>query len=333
MRNWCGCVPWIALALVAALNTSAWALTQAVVPAAGTDVVLTLENGDVIRGRVVAASAEALTIDHVVIGAITIPLGRIRSLDEAPAGSTEASPPDAAAPPAEPAPPPPPPEARLSFTQGWKGSVEAGISGSDGNSETFNGRAGLNLERITDEMELRFGAFYVYTENDGRKSQSRGELSFRNDWNFRDSPWGWFLQAKAEYDEFQDWNWRLSAFTGPIYALIRTESTTLRLRGGVGATREFGGDDDDIVPEALAGVDFRHRFSERRSVFVNYEYLPSLTDFPEYRMITKAGYEIVIDPEASISLKLGVEDRYDSDPGPGRKKNDIDYFALLAWSF
>jgi hypothetical protein len=50
-------------------------------------------------------------------------------------------------------------------------------------------------------------------------------------------------------------------------------------------------------------------------------------------MNAKAGWEIVVDPEVNMTLKLGVEDRYNDNPGPDRKKNDIEYFALLAWSF
>lgn len=309
-------------------------IDQAALPT-GADVVLTLENDDVVKGRVLSTTADSVVLEHPVFGQVTIALPRIKAaavtttVEEAKQVAAEAA--KAVAPP--PPPPPVPEEAKLSFWQGWKGNVALGLNGSDGNSETLNGRAGLGLKRTTDLMESLFTANYNYTTDDGEKSQSRGELFYRNDWFFKDSPWGFYAQGRAEYDEFQDWDWRLSAFVGPSYTVIKNDRTTFRLRAGAGITRELGGDRNDIIPEALFGFDFAHKLTDHQNIFVNYEYLPSLKNFSDYRMVTKAGYEIVVDPTNNISLKLGIEDRYDSEPGPDRKKNDIDYFALLAWNF
>lgn len=300
----------------------------------GADTVLTLDNDDVIKGKILSTTPDAAVVEHPVLGPITIPLARIKAAttttpEQAPHVAAEAA--KAVAPP--PPPPPIPEEAKLAFWQGWAGSVGAGVNGSDGNSETFNARAAIDLKRATDAMETAVGANYNYATDNGEKSKSRGELSIRNDWFFKDSPWGFFAQGKAEYDEFQDWDWRLSAFAGPTYIVIKNDRTTLRLRAGAGISREFGGDDNDIIPEALFGADFAHKLTDSQSLFINYEYLPSFKNFSDYRMVTKAGYEIVVDPKTKMTLKLGLEDRYDSEPGDGRKKNDIDYFALLAWKF
>lgn len=301
----------------------------------GVDAVLTLDNDDVIKGRIMSVTADSAVIEHVVLGLLTIPIARINSAavtetpEEAKHVAAEAA--KAVAPP--PPPPPIPEEAKLSFWDGWTGFVAAGLNGSDGNSETFNGRAALGLKRTTDEMESIVDATYNYATDSGEKSKSRGELFFRNDWFFRESPWGFFAQGRAEYDEFQDWDYRVSAFAGPTYTVIKNDRTTFRLRAGAGITREFGGESNEIIPEALFGFNFNHKLTEAQSVFVDYEFLPSLKNFSDYRMVTKGGYEIMIDPETKMSLKLGLEDRYDSMPGDDRKKNDIDYFALLAWSF
>jgi hypothetical protein len=47
----------------------------------------------------------------------------------------------------------------------------------------------------------------------------------------------------------------------------------------------------------------------------------------------QAGYEVIVDPESNFSLKLGLEDRYNSNPGGDRKKNDLLYFASLVTGF
>ena len=42
------------------------------------------------------------------------------------------------------------------------------------------------------------------------------------------------------------------------------------------------------------------------------EYAPDVQDFRNYRLKSQANWEIVIDAEDNLSLKIGVLDRYDS---------------------
>lgn len=220
-----------------------------------------------------------------------------------------------------------------SFFTGWKGTIEAGGTGTDGNTETLNLRAGVGLSRTAELLRTRLDAYYLYSTEDGFKSQSRGEANALNDWLFHESPWGLFAKGKAEYDEFQDWDWRISAFAGPSYLFWETADSSLRGRVGAGTTRQIGGVRNEVFPEGLAGLEFRYQFSPRRSMFADGEYLPSLSEFPEYRFNLKAGYEFLVDPRSNLRLKLGVEDRFNSSPGPGFKSNDIEYFALLGLEF
>ncbi len=220
-----------------------------------------------------------------------------------------------------------------SFWAGWKGSVEAGVNGSSGNSESLDIRMGFSARRTTPEQETSTDGSYTWATDGGEKSKSRGEFNLRNDWQFTDSPWFIFATGKAEYDEFQDWRWRFSALGGPGYALIRDEQTTLKLRGGLGASKELGGSSDEIVPELDLGVDFEHRLSERQRIYITSDAYPRVEDFAEFRTLTKAGWEILVDPETHLLLRLGIEHRHESQPGAGFKKNDLDYFAVMGWQF
>lgn len=282
----------------------------------GAEVLVTLSSGETLRCTVEEVKSDVIVLKHPVLGTIEAPRVQVTGVRV----EKEAPPP----------PPPPPPP---TFFEGWTGSLEAGASGSEGNTENMTLRSGVGLERLTPEMETRFNAFYTFATDEGEKSKSRGEVSLRNDWLFKDSPWGFFAKGTAEYDEFQDWRWRLSGFAGPSYTVIQNDDTLLRFRAGAGVTRELGGSDNDLKPEALLGVDFSHAFTKHQKFFVTSDLLPSLDDFGEFRWNTKAGYEIMIDPEARLSLRLGIDNRYDSDPGPGSENNDLDYFALLAWAF
>lgn len=221
-----------------------------------------------------------------------------------------------------------------SFFRGWEGSAEVGMNGSTGNTERFNLRAGLNAERDTDRTFTTSSLTYTYAKEDGNDTENRLRFQLRNDWKLPDSPrWFLFAQGSAEYDDFQDWDVRLDGFFGLGYRFIDTERTRLNGRLGTGLSYDIGGSDNRIRPEGLLGVDFRHQITERQLFRADSEYLPEYSNFAHYRIRSRASYEILVDPEVNLTLKLGVENRYDSNPGSGFKRNDFDYFAVLAWSF
>ena len=94
----------------------------------------------------------------------------------------------------------------------------------------------------------------------------------------------------------------------------------------------IGGPDDTYVPEAVFGLDFEHRLSKRQKFTLSNEFAPDVTALDDFRLNTQAGWKVVIDEEMNLSLKLSVLNRYDATPH-GAKPNDVDYSAVLLWSF
>ncbi|MBI1189889.1 MAG: DUF481 domain-containing protein [Tepidisphaera sp.] len=316
------------------------------------DDFIQLSTGEVLKGKILSQTDTEIRFQHPVLGewvfqknAVTIlpgppaaaaaPAAPAAPAQPAAPGAPAAAPAPAAVPPAPPAPPAPPPKPPEpdSFWDGWKHSVDAGISGANGNSENLNIRGGIKVKRTVEAMETAADAGYIYNSSDGKKDKSRFEANARNDWFFKDSNWGLFVLGKAEYDEFQDWDYRLSASAGPSYTFIKDDQTLLRGRIGAGISKEFGGQNNDIMPEGYLGFDFEHKFTDRQSVYVSGDYLPSFKNISNYRLNGKAGYKIIVDPETKMNLQLGVADRYDSNPGGGAKKNDVEYFVTIGWEF
>lgn len=311
------------------LALSTFAEEPAKAPAAPPKTII-LATGEVLRGSVTAESDQTITLSHPVLGTISIPRAQIKTMIDTPGGAP-ATLPDPA-PPVVPPPPPPPPPA--TFWQGWKGSVDAGVAGSAGNTETFASRVGLGLNRSAPDMDTAFSATYSYAADDGTKSRSRGELNGRNDWKFGESPWGIFALSRLEFDEFTNYKWRVSGFAGPSYTLFKPDPVLFRLRAGIGGAYEWAGPspNETFVPEAMAGFDFTWKISERQAAFATFDYLPSLDRPPAYRLDMKAGWQITVDPETNLVLKVGVADRYNSNPGT-RKRNDVEYFMTLGFTF
>ena len=227
------------------------------------------------------------------------------------------------------------PEDPSSWSHGWDWKAFAGITGASGNSENFSARAAIDGERFTSKYETKVGASYIYGSADGNKDTSRGEAYINNDWLLEDSKWRVFAAGKYEYDEFQAWDHRLSASLGLGYELYENEDTTLLLgRVGLGAYYEIGSmADEKLVPEGVLGLELRHKLSENAKLAASSTYYPSLDEFGEFRWVNVAGLEVVMDEDSGLTLNTGFEHRHDSQPGTGRKPNDVIYYMGLGWNF
>jgi putative salt-induced outer membrane protein YdiY len=219
------------------------------------------------------------------------------------------------------------------WLDGWKGSVEAGLNGSDGNTEQISFRIAARAKRTTERMETTVGASYQYATSSGVESENRFEAFGLNEWLNKGSRWRYFATGKYEFDEFQDWDHRLSGFVGVGYEFIKNDKTTLIGRAGLGGAYEIGGQNEEFNPEAMLGLDYTRKLTERQFLTASTEIYPNLSDFNEFRMVNRAGWQITVDPETNMFLRLGAEHRHDSDPGAGFKPNDLDYYLTLGWDF
>ena len=214
----------------------------------------------------------------------------------------------------------------------WEGSLELGINGTEGNSQTFNFRFGAKVKRKTDWNIFSADADYRQDSADSRQTANRAFLQSRYEHLLGDSPWSWFVHGTLEYDEFQAFDLRIAMDTGLGYSFLKNDTTTLLGRLGAGTSREIGGPDDEFVPEAVLGADFEHKISTRQKLCLSGEYRPDVSDWADYRFHSKAGWEILLDEAMNLSMKFTISDRYDSTPH-GLKPNDLDYAVMLLWSF
>jgi len=210
------------------------------------------------------------------------------------------------------------------------GSVELGINGSDGNSEALSFKTGFELKHKTEVDELEFDLAYTKATADGTETQHNALFNASYERTLGGSKWNVFVKEALEYDEFKAFDLRLAINAGIGYHLMKNDITTWNMRLGAGASTEVGGPTDDWVPEGVIGTDFKRQLSKRQKVSLTGDYFPDLSDFANYRVVTKASYEVLLNEEYNLNLKLSINDRYDSTPN-GRKPNDINYSVLLLW--
>lgn len=270
----------------------------------GGPVTVRLRNGERLSGIIAESTDDTVTLDHPSLGRVVLRREGIASIERV-------------APPKE-----------------WAFSAEAGLNGSSGNTEALSLHGGLGAKRTRPLDELTLLLRYDYSTSDGEATVDKGRLFGRQDWRQgTDSPWRFFADGAAEYDRFQDWDWRVSGHGGFGYDLVRSDTTTLVARAGAGAYRKIGDSDNNIRPEAVAGLDWEQRLAENQRFTLTADFLPALDEVGPYRVLARAAYHVLLDQRSNLSLRLGLEDQYDSRPGEGKRRNDLTYFAALVVSF
>ena len=215
----------------------------------------------------------------------------------------------------------------------WSASFEFGLSGSSGNNDVLDLRFGGHVKRVTDHRRFTADLNYKTVSQGATTITDRLFAESRHEWLIKDSPWAPYVHGTAEYDRVRNFGIRLNTDAGFGYQFYETDIASLLGRVGAGVSTELDSEQERPVSEAVFGMDYERRVTSRQRLGGSVDYFPSWEDFTNYRVNIEAGWQVDIDQEGSLSLKLSMIDRYDSTPGDLIEPNDLDYAATLLWSF
>jgi hypothetical protein len=302
-----------AVLVIALLAVSLLPRASAQQPGVGTPpgaVRVELATGDVLIGQLLSWDGNELVLQHPRFGKMVIPKADLVHPDQLP-------------PPVIPEVPP----------AEWKGTADAGITGASGNSNNSLVIANVKMQKKEEDLVKDINFTYRRNEQENDVSEERWMAEGRLTWPEKDSPWRTFAQASLEHDQFKDYSYRAAVAGGRGYAWYDTEATFLEGRFGLGVSKEWDSPDDDLTPELVLGVDYRHNYTKTEAVTAGAELFPSLRDFPDdYRWIARAAWEQKLDEASPWVFRLGLEDKYDRTAGDA-KHNDFIYFASLGYNF
>jgi putative salt-induced outer membrane protein YdiY len=286
--------------------------------AAAADEV-TPQSGDVLKGKVVERTEVRVVLDHPTLGKITLPGEKVKSV------RLEGEPPP---------PPPAPPKEEPRLVN----KLEVGLNGSEGNTESFGFIAGLGSDYRTEGHVWRFESRFFYKEVDGDATDNRFHALLRKDWTFeKDSRYSFFAEGRYDRDQFQQWNQRGTVAGGVAYKFVMQEDLFVGFRVGGAATKEWGlegpGQDDDVRPEGLLGLEAKWTVDRGTEIAVQSTYYPDLSDAGEYRVLSSAGISLRLDEKGTMSFRAGAEHEYDTHREDPFERTDVRYFALLILEF
>jgi putative salt-induced outer membrane protein YdiY len=347
------CLPTRPAALVALL------LLALAAPAPAETVILRLTNGDTLRGEMLERTDDQVRLDHPYLGEIVIPAEQVVNAGELPVELDPASPEAAAvtvsdedtivATPSFVSAAPDEAEAAVeeeieeikpgllgtNLLKGWDRLFTLGLYGSEGNTQSLDVTAALDLFYEDDNDRWTFDATWFYGKEDGNLTDNEVLVNLRKDWLLPDSRWFFFALGSYEYDDFEAYQHRVNVSVGPGYDFIKEDDLALRGLAGIGAYREFGSDDDDIHPEGLLGLEFMWKPLPGQTFNFSHFYYPELERFEELRSrhVTRAEYMIDIDRDYGLSFKIGALNEYESQTDDDSFHNDFDYYAAIVYAF
>lgn len=214
----------------------------------------------------------------------------------------------------------------------WETSAAAGLTLTKGNSDTLLVTLGLNTKRDWDHNQAAFGIAAGYGENNQVKNNEFITGFGQYNRLFTERFYGG-LRVDGNYDGIAGLDYRITATPLAGYYFIKTTNTTLSAEVGpsyvwekyesTGKANYFG---------IRFGERFEHKLTANTKVWESASYTPKVEQWMEKYVITaEAGIDTLMTKK--WSLRLVLQDIYDSQPSPGRENNDIRLIAGTAYKF
>jgi putative salt-induced outer membrane protein YdiY len=212
----------------------------------------------------------------------------------------------------------------------WKFSIEAGAVYKEGNTETFDARGRIQLERTTDKDLLRFYLTGEYGEDNKVRDTSEVKLGAYYEYLFTERLYA-YGRGSLEYDEFEDLELRATIAGGPGYYLIKEDWHELKARGGLGFQHESylsGGEDSNSAFIDL-GYNYRLDIDPYAQFTHSGTYEPTFEGLDDYRLEFDTALVFPLASSENVSLKIGVTHEYDAMPEPGVERLDTTYYGNI----
>lgn len=314
---------------------------------------VTLKNGDRLSGKIVEETAEAVVIETDYAGKITIERKHIEKIADpastVASGPSEPKPVEAAeAKPtgAEKKTEPRPavaafkaPERIFSggfkgLVEGWEGNANIGFSITSGNSNNTTMTTGLRAVKNGGPDKLTVYARSVWNSDRGNGRMVTTQNAFwggaRYDRNLDGQNFG-FVSYDFERDRPRGLNLRSVAGAGLGRHVVKNEGTEMDVLLGGAWNRTWQTGNNTDTPEAIAGLNVKHRFNDRLRYQNSITFFQNITDLTEYRVIMDATFSVDVTKRVGVFMTFG--DRYNNDPLNNSKRNDFLFTTGMKWNF
>ena len=212
----------------------------------------------------------------------------------------------------------------------WERTASVGLTLTQGNSDSVLVTAQALGARKWDEHELQLGAQAAYGEVEDEKNADSISGFAQYNRLFSERLYG-YGRIDALHDAIADVEYRVTIGPGVGYYFLKSETTSLSAEVGPSFIFEKVGTETDEYLALRIGEKFEHKFSERARMWQMAEILPQVDDWENYIINAEIGAEASLTER--LSLRAYVQDTYDNQPAPGRKRNDVKLVSALGYKF
>ncbi len=215
----------------------------------------------------------------------------------------------------------------------WKSSVAAGVNVTSGNSDTLAANAAVTAERAGEVNEIRLGieGNFGESEIDGVDETTTENAKVQAIYKYKINRSYLYSDNSVFHDDIADIDYRLILGVGVGYRVVKTDAITLGLEVGGAYVEEklTDGTKTDNISARLAAR-YAQALSEHSKLWLSAEYLPNVDDTDDYLLNGEAGLEAALN--SSLSMRIVIQDRYDSVVPEGREYNDLSVISSLVYT-
>jgi putative salt-induced outer membrane protein YdiY len=217
-----------------------------------------------------------------------------------------------------------------SSTNKWEKSAALGLTLTRGNSDTLLFTADALALRKWTADELSLGASISYGEQNDIKNNEAAK-GF-GQWNhlFSDRFYS-YVRLEALHDAVADVEYRVTLSPGVGYYFIKEDRMHLSAEAGPGVVIEKQGSAEKTYFTARVAEKFDYKLNDRARLWQSVEFLPQVDNLDNYIINAELGVEAGLTKKTALRALL--QDTFDNQPAPGRKKNDLKLVTSVVVKF
>ena len=220
----------------------------------------------------------------------------------------------------------------------WKGSTSVGVTLTRGNSDSLLATASAIAGKKWAHDELILGADGTYgeTKQAGASNSIVNANSihgFAQDNLLLTQRLFGFARVEALHDEVADVEYRVALSPGAGYYFIKTTNTDLCAEVGPGYVWQRLGTNDNRFATLRIGEKFHHTLNDHVRLWQTAECSPQVDKFENYVINAEIGFEADLSRNKNLALRTFLQDTYNNEPAPGRRRNDVKLVTAVAYKF
>jgi len=212
----------------------------------------------------------------------------------------------------------------------WESTLTAGLTLTEGNSDTLLTSVALKTHKKTPENEFMFGADGTYGKDNGVENNNSLHGVAQYNHLFSERFFGYVI-AEGLHDGIADLNYRITVGPGAGYYLLKETNTTLAVEAGVSMVTEELGTNTTTYGSLRLAERFEHKFSDSARVWEKAELLPQVNKLQNFLVNAEVGAEAALSKNFSLSVVL--QDNFVDQPAAGRKNNDMKLISGITYKF